>query len=215
MQHQHADDDLAVDRMSGLAQICARLEIPAYDVQAACSGYLYALAQAWDFLQQHPAGHVLVVTTEAMRSIVDPRDPQTSPIFADAATATVLSCAPRSTRALARLRRPSLSAKGDSGDALRIPLPGPSSHVHMDGRRVFTEAVRGMNASLAAAYADSGTTVADLDLIVPHQANSRIIEAMRSRLKVAEQRVWNEIRHQAMHHPSSIPLALDNILRHR
>jgi 2-oxoisovalerate dehydrogenase E1 component len=184
----------------------------ACDVQAACSGYLYALGQAWDFLQQQPQGHVLVLTTEHMRRVVDMQDAQTSPIFGDAATATVLSVADGSGPLLATLRRPLLGARGNDGSALRVPLPGPGAHVQMDGKRVFVEAVRTMCDTLAQALALEGVALDQLDLVVPHQANGRIIEAMRSRLRLPEQRVWNEVRRQGNTSSSSIPLALDTVL---
>lgn len=202
-----------------LHRLAPGCQLPAYDLQAACSGYLYALAQAWDFLQQQRNGHVLVLTTEVMRSVVDIRDPQTSPIFADAATATVLCIdAPMrrpSDRQAMQLMRPVLSARGDGGRTLGVPLPGPGRHVHMDGKRVFAEAIRDMSSALAAACVSDGSSLGELDLIVPHQANGRIIDAMRSRLKLAEHKVWNEIRHQGNTSSSSIPLALDTVLRQR
>ena len=70
-----------------------------------------------------------------------------------------------------------------------------------------------MNSMLVQACAKSGLTVGDLDLVVPHQANGRIIEAMRARLKLPPERVWNEIRWQGNTSSSSIPLALDTVLR--
>ena len=185
----------------------------ACDVHAACSGYLYALGHAWDFLQQQPRGHVLVLTSETMRRVVDRHDAQTSPIFADAATATVLSTAAHGAPALATLRRPLLGARGDDGSALRVPLPRPGAYVQMDGKRVFLEAVRTMCDVLARALAQGGMTLDDLDLVVPHQANGRIIEAVRSRLRLPETRVWNEMRHRGNTSSSSIPLALDTVLR--
>jgi 3-oxoacyl-(acyl-carrier-protein) synthase III len=159
-------------------------DVAAYDLQAACSGYLYALTAGWDFLQGHPDGNVLVLTTEAMRRIVDVDDPDTSPIFADAATATVLTTNASGHDLLAVLHRPVVSAHGDDGSSLRVPLPEPGAYVHMDGKKVFAEAVRRMNSMLVQACAKSGLTVGDLDLVVPHQANGRIIEAMRARLKL-------------------------------
>ena len=188
-------------------------DVAAYDLQAACSGYLYALAAGWDFLQGHPDGNVLVLTTEAMRRIVDVDDPDTSPIFADAATATVLTTNASGHDLLAVLHRPVVSAHGDDGSSLRVPLPEPGAYVRMDGKKVFAEAVRRMNSMLVQACAKSGLTVGDLDLVVPHQANGRIIEAMRARLKLPSERVWNEIRWQGNTSSSSIPLALDTVLR--
>ena len=96
---------------------------------------------------------------------------------------------------------------------MRVPLPREGAKVSMDGRRIFAEAVRRMGGMLAQACEQSGLALADLDLIVPHQANGRIIEAMRTRLKLAPERVWNEIRLQGNTSSSSIPLALDSVLR--
>jgi 2-oxoisovalerate dehydrogenase E1 component len=196
-----------------LHRLAPAAEVAAYDLQAACSGYLYALAGAWDHLQGNPNAKVLILTTETMRRIVDVDDPETSPIFADAATATVLTTAAEGREGLAVLRRPVVSARGESGSVLRVPLPLADAYVHMDGKKVFAEAVRRMHSMLAQACAQSNLTVADLDLIVPHQANGRSIEAVRSRLKLPPERVWNEIRLQGNTSSSSIPLALATILR--
>jgi 2-oxoisovalerate dehydrogenase E1 component len=155
---------------------------------------------------------VLVLTTETMRRIVDVHDPDTSPIFADAATATVVTTAADGVAALAALHRPVISARGDDGSTLRVPLPHNGARMHMDGRRVFAKAVRQMSRMLASACHQSGLSPADLDLVVPHQANGRIIEAMRMRLKLPPERIWNEIRHVGNTSSSSIPLALDTIL---
>jgi 3-oxoacyl-[acyl-carrier-protein] synthase III len=83
----------------------------------------------------------------------------------------------------------------------------------MDGKRVFGEAVRTMCDALAGACAQQSLALGDLDMVVPHQANGRIIEAVRSRLSVSESRIWNEIRHQGNTSSSSIPMALDTVLR--
>lgn len=189
-------------------------DIPAYDLQAACSGYLYALANAWDFVQQRPTATVLVLTTETMRRIVDIDDPGTSTIFADAATATIISSGLTRGPALASLQRPVLGARGENGKTLRVPFPGTGAHVHMDGGRIFVEAIRSMAEMLSQACSQSGISLHDLDLVVPHQANGRIIEALRTRLSLAESQVWNEIRFQGNTSSSSIPLALDTVLRH-
>ena len=196
-----------------LYRLAPGAEIAAYDLQAACSGYLYALANAWDYLQGHPGAKVMVITSETMRRIVDVEDRDTSPIFADAATATVLTTALDGAPGLATLHRPVISARGENGTALRVPLPQPGVHLHMDGKKFFAEAVRRMGSMLLEACAQSEMTMADLDLIVPHQANGRMIDAMRSRLKLPPERVWNEIRMQGNTSSSSIPLALDTVLR--
>jgi 2-oxoisovalerate dehydrogenase E1 component len=187
-------------------------EVAAYDIQAACTGYLYALAAAWDHLQARQDGAVLVLTSETMRRIVDIDDPDTSPIFGDAATATILTNATATSNGLGLVHRPVISARGEGGKTLKVPLPGPNAYVEMDGKRIFSEAVRRMGSALKEACALSDTTIDDLDLVVPHQANGRIIEALRSRLHLPAERVWNEIRFRGNTSSSSIPLALAKIL---
>jgi 2-oxoisovalerate dehydrogenase E1 component len=195
-----------------LQRLAPNANIAAYDLQAACTGYLYALASAWDYLQSH-RGRVLVLTTETMRRIVDIDDPLTSPIFGDAATATVLGIGADATRPLAVLHRPVISGHGDDPSTLCVPLPRPGAYVQMDGKRVFGEAVRRMSAMIKAACEQTNLTIDDLDLIVPHQPNGRIIDALSNRLKLNSGRVWNELRWQGNTSSSSIPLALDTVLR--
>ena len=194
-----------------LQRIAPNADIPAYDLQAACSGYLYALSAAWDYLQSNPSATVLVLTTETMRRVTDINDPSTSPIFADAATATILTTSLKDNGGIAVLHRPIISARGENGAALRVPLPQEGAYIHMDGKKIFVEAVRRMISMLGAACESSKMALTDLDLIVPHQANGRIIEAIRTRLKLPPERVWNEIRFTGNTSSSSIPLALDTI----
>jgi 2-oxoisovalerate dehydrogenase E1 component len=196
-----------------LERLAPEANVPAYDLLAACSGYLYALSSAWDFLKARPGSHVLVLTTEVMRRITSPDDPETSPIFGDAATATVVTTSSVPGAGLAGLHRPVIDGRGEDGTTLLVPLPGSGQGVRMEGRRVFSEAVRRMNGVLADACLEAGIGIDDLDLIVPHQANGRIIDAMRTRLKLAPDRVWNEIREQGNTSSSTIPLALDTVLR--
>jgi 2-oxoisovalerate dehydrogenase E1 component len=146
---------------------------------------LYALAAAWDYLQGNPDANVLVLTSETMRQIVDIDDPDTSPIFGDAATATVLTTTLARPKGLAFLHRPVVSARGEGGAALRVPLRQAGAYVQMDGKKVFAEAVRRMGAALKGACALLHLTIDDLDLIVPHQANERIIDALRARLHLS------------------------------
>jgi len=198
---------------SVLHQIAPGIEVPAYDVLAACSGYLYALSNAWDFLQTHPNAKVLVLTAETMRRMTDPDDPNTSPIFGDAATATLVTTAAIAPSYLAVLNQPVLGALGESGASLHVPLTAPHPPISMDGRHVFSEATRKMEAILKQACAQSGLTVDQLDLIVPHQANGRIIEAMRNRLGLPKGRVLDTIKHQGNTSSSSIALALESVFK--
>jgi 2-oxoisovalerate dehydrogenase E1 component len=200
--------------LAELSNRYGQVEIPAFDMSAACTGYLYALEIAWNFLQSNGAGKVLVITSEEMSSIVNPRDFATAILFADAATATIVSGGDHIGRsAKARLHRPLLSARGDDGNALRVPSRASGHFVQMDGKKIFSEAVRRMTGVLNKACERQGYSVADLDLIVPHQANARIIEAIRSRLKLRPEMICNDMLRHGNTSSSSIPLALEGLLK--
>jgi 2-oxoisovalerate dehydrogenase E1 component len=198
---------------SVLHKIAPGAEIPAYDVLAACSGYLYALSNAWDFLQTHPVAKVLVLTAETMRRITDIDDANTSPVFGDAASATLLSTDRCASTYWAVLEQPVLSALGDSGAALNVPLTAPNPPIHMDGKHIFSEATRKMESIHRRVCAKSGLTVDEFDFIVPHQANGRIIEAMRMKLALPKERIVDVIEWQGNTSSSSIPLALEELFK--
>jgi 2-oxoisovalerate dehydrogenase E1 component len=186
-------------------------DIPAYDIFAACSGYLYALHAAQAFLHTHPEQTVLVITAEVLSPVLDQKDFDTSILFGDAATATLLTnCRAGATGKRFVLHRPVLSGSGEDGSVLRVPLAG-NGFVEMNGRRVFSQAVRKMIDILRRACRDSNVEVDDLALIVPHQANARIIEAIRDRLAMEPSRIVNSIAHHGNTSSSSIPLALAEI----
>ncbi|MEQ8789295.1 MAG: thiamine pyrophosphate-dependent enzyme [Pirellulaceae bacterium] len=194
--------------LAGLTGENGDLMVQAQDVNAACSGYLYALQSGFDYLQSKPEGRVLVVTTEVLSPLLDPGDFDTAILFGDAATATVLYGEAHLDRATALLHRPELSAKGDVGEALTVPLAG-SGYIQMKGRTVFTEAVRAMNSSLNRACRREGIKVEDLRLVVPHQANQRITDAVQHRIKTE---VFSNIRQHGNTSSSSIPICLQQIL---
>ncbi len=181
--------------------------VQAFDINAACSGYLYALQAGYDYLQSRPQGRVLVVTTEVLSPLLDPEDFDTAILFGDAASATVLYGEADFDRSLARLHRPEVSAKSDVGGALSVPLLH-DGFIQMQGRKVFSEAVRTMVASLNRACLLRNLNVDQLDLIVPHQANQRILDAIQSRIKP---RVYSNIRHHGNTSSSSIPLCLADV----
>lgn len=181
--------------------------IAAHDVNAACSGYLYALSAGYDFLQTRPDARVLIVTAEVLTRMADPASFEMAILFGDAASATILHGASHLQGARMSLRPPVLAAKGEDGTILRLPAPG-NGFIAMDGKRVFREAIRCMAAVLARACAEAGIRPDELSLIVPHQANSRIIEALRAKLRLPQERVFNHIRQHGNTSSSSIPLAL-------
>ncbi len=186
-------------------------EIPAFDVNAACTGYLYALTSAYDHLQQYPDHAVLVVTAEALSTVVDRNEFDTAVLFGDAATATVLFGPEHARQPAMRLHRPVVSSKPDGGALIRVPTPG-CGYLEMDGKRVFSQAVRQMIFSLERCCAHAEVALDSLSLIVPHQANERIIDAIRRRLPNGTCRVFSHVRDYGNTSSSSIPLALAECL---
>jgi 2-oxoisovalerate dehydrogenase E1 component len=207
---QSVTPSMACRVLNGLAQGKSDTMLQAYDINAACSGYLYALQAGYDFLQSTPRGRVLVVTAEVLSPLLNPDDFDTAILFGDATTATILYGESHFHQARARLHRPDLSAKGEDGSTLSVPFRH-DGFIQMKGRRVFTEAVRSMISSLTRVCHQQGMNVNDLNLIVPHQANQRIIDAIQSRV---EPQVFSNIRHHGNTSSSSIPLCLNELLPH-
>ncbi len=182
--------------------------IQAYDISAACSGYLYALQSGYDFLQSTPNGRVLITTAEVLSPLLDLEDFDTSILFGDAATATVLYGESHVEKSAAKLHRPELSAKGEDGTTLSVPLRN-SGFIQMKGRRVFQEAVRCMMNSLNRVCTRDELQVEELDLVVPHQANQRIIDAIQHRISPT---VFSNIAQHGNTSSSTIPLCLSEVL---
>lgn len=186
-------------------------ELQAQDIVSACSGYLYGLQAAWDHLRHNPTGRVLVLTTEVLSRRTDAGDFATAPIFGDAATATLVVGAARSNEMLTEYDRPELSAKGDDRDILRVPLPD-DGYIYQIGPKVYFEAVHHMIDQLGKACAASNVSVNELDYVVAHQANQRILNAVRQRTNLPEEKVFSNIRHYGNTSSNSIPLALFDLL---
>ncbi|MCC5846127.1 MAG: beta-ketoacyl-ACP synthase 3 [Verrucomicrobia bacterium] len=185
-------------------------QVQAFDVNAACSGFLYALQIGHDHLSVRGQGKVLIVTTEHLSPLLREDDFDTAILFGDAATATLLSTKPFSTPSV-RLRRPFLSAQGDREHAITVPLGPGDGGIELKGRTVFAKAVRLMSEALREACAQAELRVEDLDLIVPHQANQRISDAVQKRLHVPADRCFSNIRLNGNTSSSSIPLALHEL----
>ncbi len=185
--------------------------VQAHDVNAACSGYLYALQAAYDILHSRPEAKVLVVTAETLSPVLNREDPGTLFLFGDAATATLVRRAGPGDGPRVRLHRPVLSAKGEEPKVLFVPFPGRGC-VEMEGQQVFRVAVRRMVEMLERACDEAGIRVDDLALVVPHQANNRIIESIRQRIKLPPERMFNHIRKYGNTSSNTIPLALQQAL---
>ena len=185
-------------------------EVRAYDLFAACSGYLYALSAAFEFLESRPQAKALVVTAEAMSQVVNPADFDTAVLFGDSASATIVCGADGLTGSWAALHRPFVAARADQEEILSVPIPGSGLVTHQ-GKRVFAEAVRTMIFALERACIQSNIALQDLDFIVPHQANGRIIEAIRTRLNFPPERIISTLSEHGNTSSSTIPICLSKL----
>ena len=184
----------------------------AHDVNAACSGYLYALQSAYDFLSNKPDAKVLVVTSETLSPMLNHDDQKTLALFGDAATASLVCCQPRPGDIGVTLNRPVLSATGVDKKILYVPNMGSGEVVEMQGLVVFKLAVRKMIDMLDQACAQRGIAATDLDKIVPHQANERIIEAIRRTIHCPPEKMFNHIRKYGNTSSNTIPIALTELV---
>jgi 2-oxoisovalerate dehydrogenase E1 component len=184
----------------------------AHDVNAACSGYMYALQNAVDILRDDSSKKVIVITSETLSPMINHDDPKTSVLFGDAATASLLSCEPRDGNINALINRPVLSAMGVEEKILFVPNMGGTEVIEMEGLTVFKLAVKKMIAMLSQACEGRGVAVDDLNMIVPHQANERIIEAIRKTIKCPPEKMFNHIGKYANTSSNTIPFALAELM---
>jgi 3-oxoacyl-[acyl-carrier-protein] synthase-3 len=186
----------------------------AFDVQAVCAGFIYALAVADNFLRLGQARRALVIGAETFSRILDWTDRATCVLFGDGAGAVVLDAVESNGSNCDRgVLSTHLYSDGRFHDALYVD-GGPSStqttgHVRMQGREVFRHAVIRMAEAIDAALEQNDLTPGDVDWLVPHQANARIIEAMGRRLNLPQDRVVYTVDRHANTSAASIPLALD------
>ncbi|WP_426042265.1 beta-ketoacyl-ACP synthase III [Brevundimonas sp. TWP2-3-4b1] len=186
----------------------------AFDVQAVCSGFVYALSVADGFVARGLAKCALVIGAEEMTRLMDWTDRTTCVLFGDGAGAVVVE--PREgqgTSADQGLLGFALRSDGTKTDLLYVD-GGPSStgtvgHLRMAGNQVFRHAVVNIAEAITAACAASNITVAEVDWFVPHQANQRIIKGVGDRLGLDEHKVISTVAMHANTSAASIPLALD------
>ena len=202
------------------AQLGAR-NAAAYDLFAACSGFVFGLGVARSVIGAGFADTVLLVGVEALSRITDYSDRNTCVLFGDGAGAAVLRpCAPDE-----GVLSVAIHSDGGQGDILQVPAGGsrlPASaetvarrehFVKMRGREVFKMAVRGMEESLLEALEAAGLATSDLELVIPHQANRRIIDTMRERLGLPSEKVVLNIDRYGNTSSASIPISLDEQVR--
>ena len=194
----------------------------AFDLSAACTGWLYSMTVAEGLMQSGVVQTALVVGAEKMSAIVDWKDRSTCVLFGDGAGAVVLKRAPhggtrgilstfmRSDGTLAELLwRPSGGAAVPFSEAV---LQDRSSYVKMAGREVFKHAVRQMSEACDRALDGAKLTGNDIDVLIPHQANNRIIEATAKHAGVPMEKVYVNVDRYGNTSSASIPIAIDEAI---
>lgn len=186
----------------------------AFDVQAVCSGFVYALATAELYVRAGKCRHALVVGTEVFSRLLDWSDRSTCVLFGDGAGAVLLSSSETP-----GILATHLQADGAHTDSLCVPahVGGGTVFGHpfvrMDGGAVFKFAVRALGEAGEAVLREAGLSAADVHWLIPHQANVRIIEAAARRLGLPLERVIVTVDHHGNTSAASVPLALDEAVR--
>lgn len=186
----------------------------AFDVQAVCSGFIYGLAVADNFIKARQAETILLIGAETMSRLMDWTDRSTCVLFGDGAGALVLRASKGQGDSRDRgVFNTKLYSDGRLHDLLYVDggpsTTGTTGHLRMLGKEVFKHAVINIADSIEASARDSGVTVSDIDWFVPHQANQRILEATARRLRVPAERFISTIHEHGNTSAASVPLALD------
>ncbi len=190
----------------------------AFDIAAVCSGFVYALGVAGSMMATGMARHALVIGAETFSRILDWEDRATCVLFGDGAGAVVLSAVDDQPGTPPRgLLATRLHAEGRHGPLLYVD-GGPSTtqtvgHLRMQGREVFRHAVANLASVMGEVLADAGLGATDIDWVVPHQANRRIIDATAKKLGLASDKVVLTVDSHANTSAASVPLALDVAVR--
>lgn len=202
---------------SVIAYGCKLVNAYGYDIQAACAGFIVALQDATAYIRSGMYKKVIVVTAEKMSSMVNYQDRATCPLFGDGAAAMLLE----PTEEPVGIMDAVFHVDGVGRDHLIMHAGGsvmPTTHetvdrgdnfLFQDGRFVYKHAVTDMYESTLEILARNGLEVADIDYLIPHQANLRIIEAVATRAKIEPEKVLVNIEYRGNTSACSIPLCID------
>lgn len=190
--------------------------IAAFDMQAACTGYIYALAQAKAFIESGLYQNILIVAAEKMSSVIDYEDRNTCILFGDGASAALISTTGKGLL----IDTVTLGADGDLSHLIQIPAGGsrqPANaetvtskghFVKMEGKEVYKHAVRRMAAAIQNCLKHAGLQETDLSWLVPHQANKRIIESIAGNFHIPDERIFITLHKYGNTSASSVGIAL-------
>ena len=196
-----------------------------FDISAACSGFLYALQVARHFLNAGSRTTALVIGAEKLSSLVNWEDRNTCVLFGDGAGAVVIRAVDADTNAPGRVLSTVMGSDGTLSDLLKVPGGGSAlpitpenaasrpNTIHMEGRETFKHAVTRMCQASEQALEMAGLTKADIAMVIPHQANARIITAIADRLGLPEEKTFVNVDKYGNTSAATIPVALDEAHR--
>lgn len=202
------------------AQLKAR-HVPCFDLQAACTGFLYGLASAKAFIESGVCRTVLLIASEKLSSVVNYKDRRTCVLFGDGAAAAVISC---EGSGLA-IQEICLGADGEVAQLLTLKGGGsrhPASQdtlekemhfISMEGQEVFKHAVRRMELGAKECLEKAQMTTDDIDWLIPHQANERIIDAIAKRFDIENDKVFKTVHKYGNTSASGVAIALDELIK--
>lgn len=197
--------------------------VPAMDIQAACTGFLYGLSLAKAYIQSGMYRNILLVAAEKMSSVTDYTDRSTCILFGDGASAAVISAYGPGLE----IDYVTLGADGTQAELIVVPSGGsrsPATHetveqhlhfVKLEGKEVFKQAIKRMQQAGLECLNQQKLAVSDLAWVVPHQANERIIDALAKQLAIPPEIVYKTVHKYGNTSASSIPLALDDLLQEK
>ena len=194
----------------------------AYDIQAACAGFIVSMQAARAYIQTGLYKKVIVVCAEKMSSMTDYQDRATCPLFGDAAAAVLVEPTDENVGVMdgefhvdgEGLPHLLMKAGGSARPATEQTVRDREHYVYQEGRIVYKNAVRDMLSSSQSVMKRNNLSVDDVDWFVPHQANLRIIEAVGGRIEIPEEKTLVNIQHYGNTSAASIPLCLDEF-RHK
>ncbi len=211
--------DQLMPATASMVQAALGVTAPAFDIQAACTSFALALLTGMQYVATGCCRRVLALGADVNSRVVDPADPKTYPLFGDAAGAVLLGPGGPQQGILAY----AAGSDGLGGPLLYRPMGGtrepfdPSrpaeQFLRMDGRAVFKWAIRTLRETTEQVLAASALTLADVDLVVFHQANLRIIDSAAAELRLPPEKVFNNLDRYGNTASASIPLALDEAVR--
>jgi 3-oxoacyl-[acyl-carrier-protein] synthase-3 len=187
---------------------CARAF--AFDISAACAGFVYGLSLAKNFICSGQGSTILVIGSEILSRVTDYKDRATCILFGDGAGAAVVQGTNDGNAAILSV---CLGSDGTLGDILFCNLWGENRYMVMEGREVFKHAVRMMADMAHKAVAAAGVTLKDIDYLIPHQANIRIINSLRETLGMAPEKVVVNLENFGNTSSASIPLAFNEAIK--